>query len=136
MTLVLYAMWPIALQSCTWEKSSNCRIAMNSMPLPSIPTQKLYFQLYLSRTHKLRSAASASFFLAICPVQLIFQLVVASIRAAPWHSRSVAKLSQPTRQRKVGNITQHVISLNLSRQAISKEVTHGKYRSFTHNRCL
>ncbi len=37
---------------------------------------------------------------------------------------------------KAVNITQRAISLNLSRQAISKEVTHGKYRSFTHNRCL
>src|SRR6266568_8352981 len=136
MISVWCAMWLIVSRSCTWEELSNWRIEMNCMPLPSIHTRKLCFQRCLSRIHRLRNVANESYFLATCPVPSTFPLVAVFIRAAPWHSRSVAKLSQPTRQRKVGNITQHVISLNLSRQAISKEVTHGKYRSFTHNRCL
>src|ERR1700693_31553 len=100
---------------------------MKSMPLPNIPTQKLCFQRYLSRTHRLRRNDSVSFFLATCPVQSTFHLVAACILAAPWLSISVAKLNLPLRRKKVGNITQHVISLNLSRQLISKEVTHGKH---------
>src|SRR6266581_6721807 len=118
-------MWPIALQSCTWVKSSNCRIAMNSMPLRSIPIRRLCFQRYLSLTHRLRSAASASFFLAICQVQLTFHLVVAFIHAAQWHKISAARWNLPMKQKKGESTTLHATSLNMSHQLINANLKGG-----------
>jgi len=100
-------------------KSSNWRIVMNSMPLPGIPIRRLCFPRYLSRTHRLRSAASVSFFLATYPVQSKFQLVAAFIHDAPWRRISVAKLNLLMRRKKGVSITLHVISLNMSHQVIS-----------------
>ena len=57
--------------------------------------------------------------LVTCPVQSTFRLVVAFIHAVRWHRRSAAKLNPFTRRKKGANITQHVISLNLSHQLIN-----------------
>src|SRR5713226_7211486 len=79
------------------------------MQLPSIHIPKRCFQPCLSPTHKSRNTDIASFLLVICPAQSIFLLGVASIPAAQWHSRFVAKLNLPSKLKRAVSITQLVI---------------------------
>src|SRR5205823_3305544 len=116
-------MWLIVSQSCTWEELSNWRTEMSCMPLPSILIRKLCFQQCLSLIHKLKNDANESFFLAICRVQSTFPLVVAFIHVVLWRRRSVAKLNLSMRRKRGVNITQRVISLNLSHQLIKRKIS-------------